>query len=346
MDINQNSRRNSEDEIDLRDLFLALWRQKILIICITLITAIITGLFSVFMLSPVYHSKLNIIINMPEIYNTKYGDYTLPLTTNDQYINLITSSDILVNTIKDMDYDSQGMTIEGLRDKISIGKRTSSTAVEQNSFEVQIAASTPEEARKLAQSLYNNYIEFLDVMVVEGAVEYYTNYFTVQLTAQKVELESNQELLKKNEMLLADTPETINQKEAMNAIQGQGNTSDFVILENIINPNYTALELDIIENKQTIYSLENSMSMYQTYLDELKAKQSDIEQYYQTGEFSALQTNIVSVTKANIYLPSEPVAPSRKTSPNNAKNVIIGTLLGGMISVLVAFLKEFWLKKE
>lgn len=347
MESNLNNKMNPENEIDLRDIFLSLWRQKLLIISITLIAAIMAGLFSVFLISPVYHSKLNIIINMPEIYNTKYGDYTLPLTTNDQYINLITSSDILVNTMKDMEYDSKDMTIEGLRDKITISKPTTASGnVKQNSFEVKVAASNPEEARRLAQTLYNNYIEFLDVMIADGAVEYYTNYYNVQLRTLKVELESNQELLKKYEALLADTPLTINQKEAMNSLQGQVNTRDFVILENIINPNYTELELDIIESKQTIYSLENNMNMYQTYLDELDAMQLKIEEYYRTGVFTDLQSNIVSVTKANVYLPSEPVAPSSKTSPNIVKNVIIGSLLGGMASVLIALIKEFWLKKE
>ena len=87
MEINQNNIQNSKYELDLKELFLALWRHKIFIICTTLITAFITGLISVYLLSPVYHSKLNIIINMPEVYNTKYGDYTLPITSNDQYIN-------------------------------------------------------------------------------------------------------------------------------------------------------------------------------------------------------------------------------------------------------------------
>lgn len=344
MDMYENNLQNSEDEIDLKDLFLALWRQKILIICITLIAALAAGIFSVFVLKPVYHSKLNIIINVPETHSTKYGEYTLPLTTNEQYINMITSNDILKNTIKDMGYED--VTIEALRDRIAIVKQTTSANVEQNSFEIKIAAGDPEDARKLAKTIYDNYIEFLDVMVAEGATEYYSNYFNVQLRTLQVELETNQELLKKNEALLAETPLTINQKEAMKELEGSDNASSYVILENIINPNYTALELKIIEIKQTINSMENTMKTYEIYLEELDAKRSEIVKYYETGEFDELQPNIVSVTKTNVYLPSVPVAPSSKTSPSNSKNVIIGTLLGGMISVLVALIKEYWFKKK
>lgn len=343
MNANQTNNNYYSDEINLQDIFLAIWRKKILIIVITLIAAIATGLFSVFALTPVYNAKLNIIINMPETYQTKYGDYTLPISTNEQYINLITSNDILRNTIEDMGYDSN-TTIESLRDRISIKIENQNTT--QNSFEILVAADNPEEARQLAQALYNNYVEFIDVLVVEGAVDYFIDYYTVQLKSMEVELETNRVLLEKNTELLENTPMIINQKEAMNEVISSGKISDIIIMENIINPNYTALELDIIEIKQTINTIESTIDLYNSYLDELQKEKDNISDYYKTGEFNDLKNKIISITKSNIYLPSEPVAPSRKTSPNNLMNVVIGALLGGMISVFVALIKEFWFKKE
>jgi len=91
MNENQQNVQYNENEIDLKELFMALWKQKILIISFALIAAILAGIFSMFILSPVYDTKLNIVISMPEKYTTKYGEYKLPITTNDQYINLITS---------------------------------------------------------------------------------------------------------------------------------------------------------------------------------------------------------------------------------------------------------------
>ena len=344
--LNQNDTRNDyTEEISLQDLFMALWRQKILIIAVTLITALVAGIISMFVLKPVYHAKLNIIMNMPEIHHTKYGDYALPISTNEQYINLITSNDILSNTILDMEYNPGEITIESLRDRISITQTDSKNMV-QNSFEIKVSAGNPEDARKLAHTLYRNYVEFLDVMVAEGATTYFSSYYGVELRALQVELESNKALLEKNIELLNDTPKTINQKEALDTILSPGNTTDFIIMENIINPNYTAVELDIINIKQTINSIESSMNQYNIYLDELAAKQAEIDKYYETGEFTELKSKIVRITKSNIYLPSDPVAPSRKTSPSNSKNIMIGALLGGMVSVLIAFIKEFWFKKD
>lgn len=66
--------------------------------------------------------------------------------------------------------------------------------------------------------------------------------------------------------------------------------------------------------------------------------------YKDSGDYSTLSNDFVSVTKTNIYLPSEPFEPSRKTSPSNARNVIIGALLGGMVSVALVLIKEYWFK--
>jgi capsular polysaccharide biosynthesis protein len=333
------------DEISLQDLFMALWRQKILIIVITLVAAIVTGIISVFAITPVYHAKLNIIMNMPEIHHTKYGDYTLPISTNEQYINLITSNDILINTMKDLGYDAADTSIESLRDKISIVQTDNKNAV-QNSFDIRVASDNPEKARKLAEVLYLNYIEFIDVMVAEGATTYFSNYYDVLQRTLEVQLETDKQLLEKNTTLLNNTPMTINQREAMDEILSSENLTDFIIMGNIINPNYTELELDIIEIKQAINITENTINQNNLYLDELDAKQSEIVKFYESGEFTELKSKIVRITKSNIYLPSDPVAPTNKTSPSNARNVIIGTLLGGMVSVLIALVREFWFKKE
>ena len=344
MDIQKAYMQNSEEEIDLRDLFMALWNRKVMIIVITLVAALITGIFSKFVLSPVYHSKLNIVINMPETYTTKYGDYTLPITTNQQYINLITSSNIMVNTIRDMGYDSE-VSIEDLRDRITVGNPSTTTNTEQNSFEVKVAADTPEEAKRLAEALYENYIEFMDVMVVEGAIEYFYNDYSVKIRSLEVEKKTNEELLAKNEALLAETPQTINQKEALNEVK-QIKTRDYVVLENIINPNYTKVENDIITIKQTINQIDNSIELYNQYLKELEEEKEQLASYYQTGDYETYGTDIINVVKTNVYLPSKPVAPTRKSSPNNMMNVVIGAVLGGMVSVMIALVQEYWFKKE
>jgi capsular polysaccharide biosynthesis protein len=346
MDANQNNGQNIRDEISLKELFLVLWKQKIIIICITLVATILTGLFSVFMLSPVYQSKLNIVISMPETFITRYGEYKLPITTNQQYINLITSNNVMSNTIKKMGYDSNGVSIEALRARISIVSEKAFADTVQNSFDILVSADNPQEALKLAETLYSNYIEFLDVMTKERAVLYYFDQFSVQIKALQNTIIMNNGILKKNEQLLSETPQTINQKEALQEVQDQLDISEFIVLENIVNPNYTKIESDIITLKETINTDNSMIQLYNGYLEELEIEKQAIAKYYETGNTEKLVTNVIGVVDNSVYLPSPPVAPTAKISPSNSRNVIIGTFLGAVIGVLLAFIKEFWFVKE
>ncbi|NLO10648.1 MAG: hypothetical protein GX129_12400, partial [Clostridiales bacterium] len=230
-----------------------------------------------------------------------------------------------------MGYNPEEVSIEALRGRITILQTDSRNAV-QNSFNINIASDNPEDARKLAEVLYRNYIEFIDVMVAEGASTYFSNYYNVQINTLQDSLDSDKQLLEKSLELLDNTPKTINQREVMDEIISSDNTRDFIVMGNIINPNYTELELGIIEIKQAINSTENTINQYNQYLKELELKQAEIASYYETGEFAKLTDNIVRITKSNIYLPSEPVAPSSKTSPSNSRNVLIGVLLGGVVA--------------
>jgi capsular polysaccharide biosynthesis protein len=347
MNENQNNIQYYDDEIDLRELFMALWKRKKMIVSLTLVVAILAGMFSVFVLSPVYDTKLNIVISMPETYATRYGEYKLPITTNDQYINLITSNDVLINTIRDMEYNTDEVSVEKLKERIAIGSSITKTNTVQNSFEVTVSADNPEESVKLAQTLYDNYIEFMDVMTKERAVSYFINDFSMDVKAQENQLDSVKEILKKNEELLAVTPQTIAKGDANLEIQTQlTSNSDYVVPVDTVNPNYIKIENDIIENKQTINNIENTIRLNNRYLEELNKENSALNKYYETGQAEKLESSVIGVVETSVYLPSPPVAPTEKTSPSNALNTIIGAVIGGMLGVMVALVKEYWFKEE
>lgn len=332
---------NLGQETDLRELIIAVWQKKVMIICITLIIALLTGIFSLFILSPVYDTRMNVILKMPEAYHTKYGDFTLPITTNQQYIGQMTSNNVLINTINDvqnMGYDE--LNIEELRNNITINNVTTSTDSEQNVFTINVTANNPDEARDIAIALYNNYIEFLDVQTAEAAVDYFYNHYSIELQTLSDQLTTTQEILKTNKELLKETPQTINQKEAMEKVEV--NTSDYVVLENIINPNYTKIELNIIENQQTINTIETSITTYNKYLEELQSVKVNISKYYEVGVYEELEPNIESISKISVYLPSQPVAPSHKTSPSSIKNILLGIFFGVMLGIFIVLIQWWW----
>jgi capsular polysaccharide biosynthesis protein len=345
MDRNNNIIENDND-IDLKDIFFALWRNKVVVICSTLVISLLAGIFSVFILSPVYHSKLNIIISMPEVLTTRFGEYALPITSNQQYIQLITSNDVLNNTIRDMEYNPSEVTIEGLKLRISIGAINNTPSVIQNSYDITVSADNPKEAKLLADTLFTNYIEFIDVMTKERAVLFYHDMYSVQIKTLQNTVKSNKELLKRNEELLKNIPQTINQKDALAAIDTKLDANDFIILEDIINPNYTNLESDIILLKQTINLDENSIINYKAFLGELDNEKEAIAKYYEGVNSFKLESTVINTLDNCVYLSSPPVEPTSKTSPSNTRNVIIGAFLGGIIGIIAALLKEYWITKK
>jgi capsular polysaccharide biosynthesis protein len=344
MSENKNNIQYYEDEIDLRELVMALWKRKKMIIAFTLIAAILAASFSMFILSPVYETKLNIVISMPETYHTRYGEYQLPITTNDQYINLITSNDVLINTIRSMGYDSEEINVSGLNKRITVVKSEAKTNTVQNSFTVTVSANNPEESLKLAQKLYDNYIEFMDVMVKERAISFYLNYFNIELMAENNDLGVEKETLEKNEALLSQTPKTIDAQSNIEIQSPLNGNRDYIIPVETANPNYIKIETDIIQNKQRINSIESTIKKYTEYIEELNVEKAAVHKYYETGRTEKLASSFIGIVENSIYLPSPPVAPTEKTSPSNALNTAIGAVLGAMIGVMAALVMEYWFK--
>lgn len=319
-----------EDEIDLRELFMVLWKGKRLIIATTLVFTILAGIITMFFINPVYEAKLDILVNFPEIVNTKYGEYKMLMTTNEQYVNLIHSNDVIKATMQDMNYDISKSSIGSLSSGISVIKDDK----KPNSFTIKIQAGTPDEALNISSSLYKNYISFLNSMIKSRSVEYFSDYYSIELRKNEDELNSNTILLEQYKKMLDKIPQTINQKDALESINI--GSVDYVVLENIINENYKKVELDIINLEQVIYNLESKINLSKQYLDELGQIKASIVNN------DELASEYFKVINTSIQLPSEPVAPNSKVSPSTSLNVIIGAVIGGMISVIYVLIKKYW----
>ena len=89
-----------EDEIDLRELFMVLWKKSGNRLYYLDKRTILTGLASALLLNSGISFRRD-HHNHAQSYTTKYGNMHCP-TTNEQYIDLITSSDVIRKTIEDM----------------------------------------------------------------------------------------------------------------------------------------------------------------------------------------------------------------------------------------------------
>lgn len=325
---------NYEYEIDLKELIILFWKKKFFITGLALIGAVIAASISLFLLKPVFDTELKIDVNFPDSYMTKYGDYSLPGSSNSQYLKLITSNNVIANTIKDMGYDENVNTIEDVKKRINIGSVDSKSTIE-NVFDVKVSADNAKESLKFAETLYSNYIEYIDIITRDRAIDYFCNNFNANLKSNEITLESTRAILEENEELLAATPETINQTNLADVGSG-------TVIENIINPAYTQLQSSVVSSKQSIIQIEETIKNLNNYFQELEGEQKAVDEYYMTGSIDDNASSFINIAKTSIHLLSEPVAPLHKTSPSNFKNTLIGLILGGLLGAGIVFIKKYW----
>ncbi|MEH7560226.1 YveK family protein [Priestia megaterium] len=104
-----------EETISLRELFQVLRKRLWLIVLITIIAATVSAVISFFVLTPVYESKTQILVNQAKSDEQLYNPQTVQ--TNVQLINtyndIIKSPAILDKVIKELELDSSAQSLSG-----------------------------------------------------------------------------------------------------------------------------------------------------------------------------------------------------------------------------------------
>ncbi|MBX9969240.1 capsular biosynthesis protein [Priestia aryabhattai] len=104
-----------EETISLRELFAVLRKRLWLIVLITIIAATVSGVISFFVLTPVYQSNTQILVNQAksdeQLYNTQAVQTNIQLINT--YNDIITSPAILDKVIKELKLDKSAQSLKG-----------------------------------------------------------------------------------------------------------------------------------------------------------------------------------------------------------------------------------------
>lgn len=104
-----------EETISLRELFAVLRKRLWLIVLITIIAATVSAVISFFVLTPVYESKTQILVNQAKNDQQLYNPQVVQ--TNVQLINtyndIITSPAILDKVVKELKLDESSQSLKG-----------------------------------------------------------------------------------------------------------------------------------------------------------------------------------------------------------------------------------------
>lgn len=223
-----------------------------------------------------------------------------------------------------------------INSRITIGEEDTS----QNIFPIIVSGHDPQEIVDLSNKLYNTYIGHVDLIIKDRAINYFYNDFSVKLESDQSKLQSNNDLLRRYEDLIETTPQLIDQEGLLKAFS---EASNYIVLDDITNPNYIELQNTLIETKKIIETTESNIATYNAYLEELELEKAALEKFYQEGGLGRFESSLLDTS--DVFVLSQAMVPSDKVSPNLAANVVTAGLLGNILSIGLVFFRSY-MKRE
>ena len=142
---------NEEVEIDLRRIAEAIWKKVWVISSVSVLTALIMLLVTVFAITPMYQSSAMFYVNNNSF---SVGDASLSISSGDLVTSrgLVESYIVILNTRETLndviDYSGVDATYSQVKGMIS-----AAAVNETEIFEVVVTSPDPNEAEKLANSI-------------------------------------------------------------------------------------------------------------------------------------------------------------------------------------------------
>lgn len=348
MDNNEkNGSYQYEDEISLRELIETLLKEKFLIIGVMIAVILLAGIYTFGVLKPSYESRATILVNFNETVNTIFGDYEVPLTAIDEYLEMLRNSFVLQRTLDD--YGDSALTRKTILDNMNTELINGA-----NTFRLTMSAGTPEDAHELTTIYVDNYMSHLKIFVREMAVADFYNDANSSLLRYERELERNEDNMDSTLELLQNTPKVLTLENALisqaayalimasrgevdlSAIQGDK------IISQELNPTYLKLMSQTTDLNMEKNRLENEIVMTERVVTELERELEDLEHYRQTLSTNHFAPEIFASMKNLVTIVDRPEVEPGKVTPRNTLNLAIGALLGLMLGLFVALFKNYW----
>ena len=299
-----NMTRPSEEEIDLKKLFIVIWNKKLLISCITSIAAVLSVVYA---------------LSLPNIY---------------------TSNSVLAPTTKDESLSSKLGAYSGIATLagINVASNNDSKSIEA----IRRIKSFDFFSNQFLPSIQLKNLLAVDEWIQVGNKIIYKkelydnekNKWVREVSYPQSKIPSNQEAFKVYKSMLSITTEdqsgfvsiSIDHKSPIIAKKWLD-----IIIKNI---NESMREIDMNKAKNSINFLNSQSKL--TSIQSIKTAVAKLQE-------SQMQTLMMaSSNKEYIFkILESPIVPEKKSSPNRAIICIMGTIFGGFFSLIIVFLQLY-----
>lgn len=304
-----------DQEISLREIVEILWRGKWIIILITLVAILVSGIISFFIIEPTYEARVTLSVNSNVTTDLKEISMA-------KYVEQVKNHAIMRETIEDLKLNEKGITINKLRDKIRVEAIKDTTLLR-----IYVQDNNADTASEIANTISKHFVNFMKKQQQEqeiASMEYTLGDIDTQLEVQKATLERIKQELANTSPTIVTNKTLAEDPYIQSIIQEQSTKSNAEIgalqLRNEeVNPVYLSLQQSAANTKIEIQKLE---SQKKEILDKINSSNIIPQEY---------------ITTASPAIPPEsPIAPKK------VLNVAIAGVVGGMLSIFVVFLKHYW----
>lgn len=153
-----------EQVISIEEIFEALKKRWKMIALITILSTVIAGVFSFFIIDPVYEASTKLFVgkeeNSTEVYNS--NDIAMYQKLLKTYSETIKTRDLLTSAIKDSKYDLEVETVSSALTVVPV--------TDTQILQIKYQSKDPKEAEVMLKAISNNFIKTAKELVPNGNV--------------------------------------------------------------------------------------------------------------------------------------------------------------------------------
>jgi succinoglycan biosynthesis transport protein ExoP len=303
------------DEISLREIIEIIWNGKWMIILITIIAMLVSGIYSFLVLDPVYNARSTVMVNQP-------SEEDPPQLSLQAYKEQVENHAIMRSAITKLNLTNHDITINTLREKIE-----TEIIKDTNLIRITVTDNDPKLAAELANTVTTQFVTFIS----DQSLGLFKKELQYEMKQIDDEIKLTVDTLENVKHELANTPQILVTNKSL---------SEDAYLQSVVseNNNRSNAETGSIQYKDEhlnpLYiSLQQTESNLKLDISKLENKKEEIQQ--------KIEENRLFVEE-NLSIVSPAIEPEEPIGPRTLLNVAIAGVIGGIASLFIVFVLHYW----
>jgi succinoglycan biosynthesis transport protein ExoP len=332
-----------DDEISLREIIETVWGGRWIIASITAVAVLLSGIVSFFVLDPVYEVTTTVMVN-----SHVDGDQQKLVQNLSPFAEQVKSDFVIGKMIKKLEMNPKETSVNSIRDSINV-----EAVKDSNLIRITVKGKDPKVITNIANVVALELGAFIEISTrLDMIVGYKQLLIGVedQMKIVQTELETaNKQLETTPEKLV--TRKSLSDDPYMQSVMADSSSSS--------NKNLGSLQLINEEINPVYIELKSRVSDASIQLSKLQAEKGNLDERIMSNQntISALQKQInsnkepsgefvQSVNRFNAVLITPAIVPGDPMGPKKLLNMALAGVVGGMMSVFIVFIREYWRKTE